>query len=138
MANGTLPVDLPYLKREALAALTTDYPDETTAQRQIESTIRDFYARYDTLSSKSFAEHVDLAIETLQETWSRYVHPEMNVGWGTYPDHIGHEEFPGCFRCHDEEHLAEDGSTISQDCTTCHSLLAWEEENPEILETLFP
>jgi hypothetical protein len=46
--------------------------------------------------------------------------------------------FPGCFRCHDDEHRTADGQTISQDCSTCHSLLAVEEENPEILATLNP
>jgi hypothetical protein len=62
----------------------------------------------------------------------------MQVGWNTYPNHIGHERSPGCFRCHNDEHTAEDGSVISQDCDTCHSLLAMEETNPEILEMLNP
>jgi hypothetical protein len=62
----------------------------------------------------------------------------MNVVWGTYPNHIGHEASPGCFRCHDEEHTTAEGETISQDCYTCHSLLAMEEEDPQILSDLNP
>jgi hypothetical protein len=42
----------------------------------------------------------------------------------------------GCFRCHDEQHTTADGKTISQDCSTCHSLLAQEEKDPEILKKL--
>jgi cytochrome c2 len=42
----------------------------------------------------------------------------------------------GCFRCHDEQHTAKDGKTISQECTTCHSLLAQEEKDPQVLKTL--
>ena len=60
----------------------------------------------------------------------------MNVSWGTYPNHNGHESSPGCFRCHNDEHATADGEVISQDCFTCHALLAMEEEAPEILETL--
>jgi hypothetical protein len=45
----------------------------------------------------------------------------MNVTWGTYPNHIGHTESNGCFRCHDDEHKTRDGRTISQECTLCHT-----------------
>ena len=74
----------------------------------------------------------------LAEIYTVNVHPSMGIEWGTYPNHIGHEEAPGCFRCHNDEHSAEGGEVISQDCDTCHSLLALEEENPAILEELNP
>jgi hypothetical protein len=60
----------------------------------------------------------------------------MNVTWGTYPTHLGHEDFPGCFRCHDGSHAASDGRTISADCDACHTVLAQDETNPEILAKL--
>ena len=47
----------------------------------------------------------------------------MNVTWGTYSNNIGHTDFPGCFRCHDENHSAKDGKTIPQDCELCHQML---------------
>jgi hypothetical protein len=31
-------------------------------------------------------------------------------------------DFPGCFRCHDDNHTAKDGKKISQDCETCHKI----------------
>jgi hypothetical protein len=46
----------------------------------------------------------------------------MNVTWGTYPNNIGHNFFPGCFRCHDENHKTKDGSVIKQDCESCHAM----------------
>jgi len=46
----------------------------------------------------------------------------MKVSWGSYANNIGHMDFPGCFRCHDDSHKAKDGTTISQDCSTCHTL----------------
>ena len=44
----------------------------------------------------------------------------MKVAWGTYPNNIGHEDFLGCFRCHDDNHKTRDGRTITQDCDACH------------------
>jgi hypothetical protein len=45
----------------------------------------------------------------------------MRVALGTYADHIGHIDSPGCFRCHDEEHATTGGRTISQTCESCHT-----------------
>jgi hypothetical protein len=60
----------------------------------------------------------------------------MKVTWGTYPNNLGHTDAPGCFRCHDGNHVSAAGRTISNDCATCHDLLAMEEKNPKILSDL--
>lgn len=65
---------------------------------------------------------VGQTIAGVQALYSRNVFPAMKVGWGTYPNHIGHVAFPGCFRCHDENHKATDGSAIAQDCQSCHDM----------------
>jgi hypothetical protein len=49
---------------------------------------------------------------------------------------LGHNDFPGCFRCHDGSHTSADGQTISNDCSACHNLLAMQEENPKVLTDL--
>ena len=49
----------------------------------------------------------------------------MNVTWGTYANNVGHtrpDSFPGCFRCHDEDHKTKEGKVISQDCSLCHTI----------------
>ena len=135
---GQLPSDLPYLKREALKAITQTYPDGNTARVQITAALNTFYqTNYPDLAA-SDAPKVQKAIAGTIGIWSLYVYPELNITWGTYPDHIGHQDFTGCFRCHDEDHVSTDGKTISQDCSTCHNLLAVEEPDPEVLKTLFP
>ena len=46
----------------------------------------------------------------------------MKTDWRTHPNHIGHENFPGCWRCHDELLSTADGEhTISVDCEMCHT-----------------
>jgi hypothetical protein len=51
----------------------------------------------------------------------------MRVKWNTYPNHIGHQESPGCFRCHDNKHKTDDGEKIGKKCSTCHNVVADEE-----------
>jgi hypothetical protein len=51
----------------------------------------------------------------------------MKVSWGTYANNVAHSDpgpspFPGCFRCHDENHRSKQGKTISQDCSLCHTI----------------
>lgn len=60
----------------------------------------------------------------------------MNVKWGSYPNNIGHTDFTGCFRCHDDGHLADGGKKITQDCNACHQLLAMDEAKPKVLAEL--
>jgi hypothetical protein len=59
---------------------------------------------------------------TSSKVYRRNVFPEMNVQFGTYPNNVGHMDFPGCFRCHDENHATKDGKKIAQDCDTCHKI----------------
>ena len=68
--------------------------------------------------------------------YNRNVFPAMKVTWGTYPNNIGHTDFPGCFRCHDDSHASSDGRKVTQDCGACHNLLAMEDPAPKILTDL--
>ncbi len=60
----------------------------------------------------------------------------MKITWGTHPNNSGHNDYPGCFRCHDGNHNSKDGKTIGNDCTTCHNLVAVDEVNPKQLADL--
>ena len=52
---------------------------------------------------------VETAAEQVKDIYLRNVFPEMKVTWGTHPNNIGHEDFLGCFRCHDGKHKSADG-----------------------------
>ncbi len=47
---------------------------------------------------------------------------EKGLTWKSFPNHIGHRESPGCFRCHDGKHLNDKGQAIRLQCTLCHDL----------------
>ena len=74
--------------------------------------------------------------DTYPAIYNRNVFPAMKVNWGSYPNNIGHTDFPGCFRCHDDSHASADGRKVTQDCSACHNLLAVEEAAPKILTEL--
>jgi hypothetical protein len=138
MSEERIPASLPYVRREALAALTPSYASTDSALAGIAQHLRGFYREnYPDLEATRAAD-LATAIQGTQEVFQRNVFPAMNIGWDTYPTFIGHEQSPGCFRCHDGELATEEGETISQECSLCHTLLAVEEENPEILRDLYP
>ena len=121
---GLLPRELPYIKREALAAVSAEYPDQARAAEGIADHLHHFYrTRYPDVMVAA-ADAIDSAAAVLAGIHQRNIHPEMHITWGTYPSHIGHRGGSGCFRCHNPDFKAEDGSTISDDCTLCHSILA--------------
>jgi nitrate/TMAO reductase-like tetraheme cytochrome c subunit len=136
MSEGFISTDLPFIKKKATEALKVGYSDRDDAARRIAASLTDFYRTSypDVVRDKRAA--LDAAVQEIREIYLRNVFPEMNVTWGTYPNNLGHADFPGCFRCHDGSHSTADGRTISNDCDTCHSLLAVEEQNPKITSDL--
>ena len=118
IAQGRIPRALPFVRREAAAAVTGEYGDRATALEAIARRLKEFYAAH----GGADARLVDRAIVATQDVWARNVFPAMKVKWGTYPNHKGHVDTQGCFRCHDDSHKATDGKVISQDCELCHSI----------------
>jgi hypothetical protein len=136
MSSGHISATLPFVKKQALAALKQNYPDRDSAQRQIADTLNAFYrSNYPQLYSQD-RKQVDNAIAAVQGIYSRNVFPEMKITWGTYANNLGHMDFPGCFRCHDGSHSSAAGKTIPNDCDTCHEVKAIDEKNPAILADL--
>ncbi len=129
-ASGELDPDLPYLKREALGAILSNWSGVEAARDGVANAIRSFYRKeYPELSISKMAS-IERAVESLQGMMARNIHPGMNIGWGDYESHLGHEAGGGCFRCHNESMVDEAGQSIRYDCTLCHSILAQESSEP--------
>lgn len=135
MADGTIDASLPYFKREAVQALSNAVGQEGDLDA-IRQHIQDFYSTSYPETAQEKTDEIASAIDELHNIYKRNVFPKMNVTWGTYPNNLGHEEFPGCFRCHDDTHATAEGKTISGECELCHTMLAWDEEKPAILQQL--
>jgi len=135
MANGDIPAALPFIKKTAVEVLRKTYATEEEAAGAIPAAIDKFYqGRPDVYGSRRA--DVDRAGKAVLAIFNRNVFPHMRVTWGTYPNNIGHMDFPGCFRCHDGSHSTADGKAIPNDCNTCHQTLAMDEPSPKILSEL--
>jgi hypothetical protein len=121
MALDEIPKALPFVHREAVKALKVSYGSEQAAGEGISRALREYYQSQQPIDAAR-RQDVEKAVNATVRIFSRNVFPEMNVQFGTYPNNIGHMDFPGCFRCHDDNHASKDGKKIGQECDTCHSI----------------
>jgi hypothetical protein len=136
MFEGRISAELPFVRKKAVEALRASYPDRKTAGDRIAQTLTDFYRTRDAETYRRQQSLVEAAVKAVQAVYLRNIFPEMNITWGTYPNNLGHEDFPGCFRCHDGNHKSSDGRVITQECDACHAILAQDEQNPKVLAEL--
>ena len=119
-----LDSSLPYLKQQAVAALSTHFDNTGLAFQGIAKSLREFYeTKYPDLA-KSKELEIRNAIDEVQKIYQRTTFPEMKVNWQTHPNNIGHFYFSGCFRCHDGEHVSADGKVIAKECDLCHTVVS--------------
>jgi nitrate/TMAO reductase-like tetraheme cytochrome c subunit len=122
-----LDTSLPFVKQQAVAALSAKYDTTSQATEGIAKTLHDFYAsKYPDLSRSKELE-IRNAIDEVQAIYRRTTFPEMKLNWQTHPNNLGHFYSAGCFRCHDGQHVSQDGKVISKDCDTCHTVMEQQE-----------
>ncbi len=122
MSRGEIPPTLPFVHREAVRVLNAVYPTQEAAIDAVGAALRQFYRDSYAPLYASHRQDVEKAVAAAQRIYQGNVFPEMRVGFGTYPNNIGHIDSAGCFRCHDDSHKAADGAKIGQDCETCHTI----------------
>jgi formate-dependent nitrite reductase cytochrome c552 subunit len=136
MALGSPSASLPFVHKEGLALIKAKYTSEDAAKTAITSGLATFYrSQYPAIWNGQQAQ-VKQAAETLATIYSTNIFPFMNVTWGTHPNNLGHNDYPGCFRCHDGNHNAKGGAGITNDCSACHNLLTTDDPNPKLLTDL--
>ena len=133
---GEIPVGLPFIKKKGTELLKANYATSAEAAEKIPRELDGYYRQnYAKLYAERAAD-VQRAAQALLAIYNRNVFPDLKVSWGTYPNNLGHMDFPGCFRCHDGEHATAGGTAIAGDCGTCHETLASDEASPDILKKL--
>lgn len=129
MSLGKIDPSIPWIKSNAVYVLIQDYNTETEALQKIATTLSNIYTNNPKIRP---------VIAAVQEIYTNNFFPEMKANWKVYPNHIGHKDWPGCFRCHDGKHKTADGkqSIKANDCNACHIILA--QGSGEKLEKLNP
>lgn len=124
LQSHKLNSDIAGIREDSLKVLTMEYAAQADAKASMTDNLMKLQvARNGQPFVDSHRADLIKASEYLIETYMGNVWPEMNIKWGTYGKHLGHQradEGYGCFRCHDEEHLNKAGKAISQDCSLCH------------------
>jgi len=136
MAEGAVSPSLPWVHKEGLELLKANYATEAEARAKIPAQLAAYYRASNPGVMATQAAAVKSAGNELATLYSQNVFPAMKMTWGTHPNHIGHMNYPGCFRCHDGDHAAKNGTSITQDCAACHNLLAVDEAKPKVLADL--
>jgi nitrate/TMAO reductase-like tetraheme cytochrome c subunit len=130
-----LDPSMPYIKQQAVAALTATYKSDQQADAGIAKSLTDFYSQKYSSQYSASSPVLQQAISEVERVYNTTIFPYMKVDWRTHPNNIGHYYFPGCFRCHDGDHVSADGKVIPKDCNTCHSVLAQSETQLPVTAT---
>jgi hypothetical protein len=123
MQSGAVSKNIPFFKKAAMGVLKEIFTDRDTALMKIKESITGYYK---TGFSEYYAQNtelIDKSISSVQKSFSENTFPKMKVTYDHYPEHIGHLESDGCFRCHNDAFVAADGSKISRDCNLCHTIV---------------
>jgi hypothetical protein len=125
ISAGEISTQLPEIKRLGVERLSADYGSEAEADTALDG-LRKFYATRYPLVADTRASEIDSAIASLKRTYQLLATPAMKASAATYPNNIGHQDAPGCFRCHDGAHYKVvsgkvTAETIPSQCSTCHT-----------------
>jgi NapC/NirT cytochrome c family protein len=127
LITGHLDASLPFIKQQAVTVLTANYTTTDQAMEGIATELNKFYLTKYPYVQKNKQAQIRTAISEVQRIFKSTTFPEMKLDWKTHPNNIGHFYFPGCFRCHDGQHVSPEGQVIRKECDICHTVLGQEE-----------
>ncbi len=111
------------IREDSLTVLTKAYESREQAKENMVADLLALQRERNPEQAEKFQADIEKAGRYLLDAYLGNVWPGMDIQWGTYKSHLGHQfadEGYGCWRCHDEEHVNEAGESITQDCSLCH------------------
>ena len=121
ISRGQISREIPEIRRMAIEVYGKIYSSVEEGQNAIAG-MEDYYRVYHTKFYKNNSPLITQTIQVLQDAYAVSVYPEQNSDWTTHPNNIGHADSPGCFRCHDGQHLNSENKAIRLECNLCHSI----------------
>ncbi|MDB4584556.1 NapC/NirT family cytochrome c [Draconibacterium sp.] len=122
--SGAISKELPDIKSVAMGIFVEDFPTTDSAFTSIKMQVNEYYEIMYPELLESKKQDIKNAIASIQEGYAKNFFPEMKVNWREYPNHLGHMETNGCYRCHNDKHTSSQGKVISRDCNLCHNITA--------------
>lgn len=111
---------IPGIKFNASQSLAENAEAESKTEglRQISESLTEKYSGYEDRGK------IRQAITETQNIYRNNFFPEMKTSWQVRPNNSSHFIWPGCFRCHDGDHVSQTGKAISSDCNDCHTIIS--------------
>lgn len=122
LAGGNVSPKLPWIKKLALDLLVRTYDDQGNVHEAIKKLVEEYYAQNYPQVFRDEKVLIDQAIQAISVIYDLNVFPSMKVDWKTYPNNIGHRNWPGCFRCHNDRHVSDKGKILTSSCPVCHTV----------------
>jgi hypothetical protein len=123
LLTGTVSKEIPFIKKVSMDILRETFSSKDTALMVIHDGLTGFYKESYSDYYEKNKEIINSSIESIQKQFAQNTFPFMKVTYDAYPDHIGHLETDGCFRCHNDSFKSADGKLISKDCNLCHTIV---------------
>lgn len=123
MLAGRIDPSLPYIKFQGVKVLSADYKTTDEGVKGIADSLKAYYAEEYPEALEDDKPKFEAAVAAIQKIFVENQFPEMKARWSAYPENIGHRDFPGCFRCHNDRLVDEDDEPIFADCKGCHVVL---------------
>jgi len=124
ISRGAISSDLPFIRRVGLELLNAEYETTPEANEAIPTGLLEFYASEYPVELEAFRADIDRAAEALLEIYNGNFFPEMKTDYRVRVNNLSHFTNDGCFRCHNTDLVAADGSIIDNSCDSCHSIVA--------------
>jgi thiosulfate reductase cytochrome b subunit/nitrate/TMAO reductase-like tetraheme cytochrome c subunit len=122
MAVGRIDTTLPNIKSIVNNAVEIVATSRATAESDIRKYVTNYYQTVYPSIAKSKADEIEQAVRQAGRVFMSNYFPEMKTNWRQFPNNIGHLYSSGCYRCHDGEHVTNDGKTLTMNCDKCHSI----------------
>lgn len=140
MMAGDVSTDLPNIKSLSLGLFAADFPSSDSMMQTIRSGITNYYSQNYPLVFSKKKQEIERAIKQIQYKSSINIFPDMKVRWDTHVNNLGHLDFKGCFRCHDDKHTDGGTNIIPRACNLCHLINAQgtpgKMENSDVTQSL--
>jgi nitrate/TMAO reductase-like tetraheme cytochrome c subunit len=121
MSRGIISPEIPEIRWRAVTTYGGEYESNEVALQALAG-LETYYQQFYPDFYDQRASEIQAAVAALQTAYQDSVFREQNSDWRTHPNNIGHDDSPGCFRCHDGKHLNPRGEAIRLECNLCHAI----------------
>lgn len=122
LSRGTISSNIPEIKSKLLEICEEDFGSIDSLKEFVTSELNEFYSTEYEEFYHSNKTMLEASIVAFIDVYSQNIFPTMKVKWEAYPSNIGHMNYIGCFRCHNDIHESDEGKVLKRDCNQCHTI----------------